>query len=92
MNAPQAQPALPASTGSVAQECWNIVEELRAPEGSAVIILCPNPDFNGLPNQAVEVCADWTGWQDKRFSGNTVLECLRNAVRECRLFHAPNAE
>lgn len=61
-------------------ESWSIVEQLRAGEGAAIEICCDNPDFNGQPNSVVVVYDDWTDWQEQRFTGDTVLECLRAAL------------
>lgn len=64
-------------------ECLRLIDELRADEGNSVSILCPNPDFNGQPDHAVEVSAFWhdnlDSWQTRRFSGDTLLDCLRKA-------------
>lgn len=62
-----------------ALECWSIVEQLRAPEGAQVTLICDNPDFNEQPNSAVEIIDDWTGWKATRFQGESILECLRGA-------------
>lgn len=64
-----------------AAECWSIAEQLREPEGAEVILLCDNPDFNGQPNNAIEICDSWTQWTNKRFTGDTMLDCLRAALR-----------
>lgn len=63
-----------------AKEAWDLVDKLRAPEGHAITLICDNPDFNGQPNCAIEVCGDWTDWQAKRFTGDTVMEALRKAA------------
>jgi hypothetical protein len=55
---------------------WSIIEELRTPEGHTVTLICDNPDFNGQPNCAVDVCGDWTVWVDERFAADTILGCL----------------
>jgi len=60
-------------------EAWSLIETLRAPEGHSVTLMCDNPDFNGQPNCAIEVCGDWTNWHPKRFTGETVLDALRSA-------------
>jgi hypothetical protein len=64
-----------------AAEAWRLVENLRAPEGHSITLLCDNPDFNGQPNCAIEVCAEWTNWEPKRFTGDTILAALVNADR-----------
>jgi hypothetical protein len=68
-----------APTSDPAIEAWNLLEALRASEGSAVTLVCDNPDFNDQPNNKIEVCADWTGWDDQTFTGDTILEALRAA-------------
>ena len=39
------------------------------------------PDFNRLPNCMIEVSASWTHLQEMPFRADTVLGCLRLAVR-----------
>lgn len=58
-----------------------IVEALREPEGAEVILLCDNPEFNNKPNNAIEIVDDWTQWTVRRFEGDTMLDCLRQALR-----------
>lgn len=60
-------------------KAWNLVESLRAPEGHTVTLICDNPDFNGQPNSAVECCGDWTCWEERRFTGDNILEALQAA-------------
>jgi hypothetical protein len=55
-----------------------LIDQLRADEGNAITILCDNPE--GPPNNAVEVVADWTGWEERRFDGATLLEALQAAA------------
>lgn len=57
------------------------LNELREQEGSAVTVLCDNQDFNGLPDRAIEVSDDWTGWDPMRFGGNTLAEALGAAIK-----------
>jgi hypothetical protein len=59
-----------------------LIEALRADEGSSVVLLCDNPDFNGMPNNAIEVNGAWTDWKDVRFMGDTILDCLEQAHTE----------
>jgi hypothetical protein len=56
------------------------IDRLREQEGNSVTIVCDNPDFNGLPNAAVEVCADWTDWKAERFTGESVSLALSAAL------------
>jgi predicted DNA-binding transcriptional regulator YafY len=67
----------PASEKAV--EIVRLVDELRSDEGDSVTIINDNPDFHG-PSCAIECNGEWCGWQDKRFTGDTVLDCLRNAL------------
>ncbi|PTQ12927.1 hypothetical protein CLG96_01940 [Sphingomonas oleivorans] len=73
---------LPALIARVkaAEEFTSLINALRADEGDAVMILCDNPDFNGLPNSAIECNGGWTDWRDRRFAGDTLIDCLRAAV------------
>jgi len=61
---------------------WALIEALRADEGSSILICCDNPDFSGQPNAKVFVNAEWTGWDDREFTGDTVLDALSNAAFE----------
>lgn len=63
-------------------EAWGLIEQLRAEEGDSVLILCDNPE--GPPNTAIECNGSWTGWADKRFSGDNLLACLRAAAEAKR--------
>ena len=65
-------------------ECWTLLEELREQEGHTVTLCCDNPD--GPPDAAIQVCGDWTEWDEVRIEGQTVLECLQKAVRAKRAF------
>ncbi|RWD00132.1 MAG: hypothetical protein EOS58_30595 [Mesorhizobium sp.] len=62
-----------------AERVWFLIDVLREAEGSTVTICCDNPDFNGLPNSKVIICADWTSWVDTEFTGENVLEALASA-------------
>lgn len=71
-------PAAPTEHAT-AIEAWSIIEQLRAPEGAQVTMICDNPDFGMGPNSGVEVIDDWTNWKTKRFDGDNVLYALRAA-------------
>lgn len=71
---------LAGASGSEHRDIVNLINLLREDEGDSVAILCDNNGDNDLPNCAVEVCADWTGWEPSRFGGNTLGEALRNAA------------
>lgn len=62
------------------EEIVSLIDELRAPEGASVLILCRNQDFNGQKNEAVIVQAPATDWKEERFDGDTLVEALRNAT------------
>ena len=55
------------------------LNRLRAEEGHCVKINCQNPDFNGQPDESIEVCGDWTHWRSQRFTGRTLAACLAAA-------------
>jgi hypothetical protein len=63
---------------AIALEKLGLIDRLRAGEGWAVTIVADNADFDG-PNSIIEVTADWTNWEPKRFPGESVLHCLRTA-------------
>lgn len=67
-----------------ALEIWRLIEVLTDGEGDTVTVLCPNPDFNGQPNYAIECNGYWTDWQDRRFADDSQIECFRKAVHELR--------
>lgn len=56
-----------------------LLSRLRDGEGSSVTLLCDNPDFNGQPNNAIEVCGEWTDWKDVRFTGDTLNAAVLSA-------------
>lgn len=64
-----------------AVEIWRAIETLTEGEGNSVNVLCPNPDFNGQPNYAIECNGDWTNWQERRFAHDSQVECFRLAIR-----------
>lgn len=61
-----------------AAACMDRINDLRANEGASVNIPCDNPD--GPPNNAIEVCDEWTGWEPRRFEGDTLLRALNAAL------------
>lgn len=54
------------------------INALQAGYGASLKILCDNED--GPPNNAILVNDCWTGWEDRRFEGNTLAECLAAAL------------
>lgn len=64
-----------------AMNCMGMIDKLREPEGDSVILFCDNPDWNGLPNSRIEVAGDWTGYEDRRFTGDSLEGALNAALR-----------
>lgn len=57
------------------------IEQLRA-DYASVHILCDNDDATYRSEAvAIEVSAEWTGWDPKRFYGEDVAQCLAAAVQ-----------
>jgi hypothetical protein len=56
-----------------------MLNELRADEGNELLLICPNPDFNGQPNERIDVAADWTGWNPVSFAGDTLHDAVKAA-------------
>lgn len=54
---------------------------LRKDEGNSVTLLSDNPDFNGQPSNAIECCGAWTGWKDRRFTGDTLRAAVLAAYK-----------
>lgn len=62
-------------------EAMGNIDRLRDDEGDSVTILCDNPgDFDMSYNVAIDCNGGWTGWIDRRFTGQNVADCLRQAV------------
>lgn len=57
-----------------------LVDRITAEEGACVTFTGPNPDFNGLPNEAVAICNGRTGWNTEYFRADTLADCLREAL------------
>lgn len=72
-------------TGSDIMAAWTLISLLCTNEGSSVEICSPNGSFEG-PGYAIEVADEWTGWEMKRFEGDTIVDALDAANRE-RLAH-----
>lgn len=57
------------------------IEYLRSDEADSVTILCDDPEADECEKQtAVECCGFWTGFVDKRFYGESVLQALARAT------------
>lgn len=65
-------------------ETLRLMDILRSQEADSVTLCSDNPDFNGQPNCLVICNGDWTGWEDRRFQADTVLDALRAAAIEYR--------
>lgn len=70
-----------------AAKLWFLIETLSSEEGDSVTILCPNPDFNNLPDYAIECNGYFTNYQDRRFTGNNYFECLQEALNHKEIFY-----
>ena len=75
----EAQPS--GYDGEVAKlvEFNRMVTALRSKEGDSLTLLSDNADFNGQPNNAIECNGDWTGWEDRRFTGETLHASVQAA-------------
>lgn len=65
-----------------AEDTLALIDELRESEGSSVLI----SSDNGEPETHSERCCigvidDWTSFETRNFYGESVIECLRAAVR-----------
>jgi hypothetical protein len=59
------------------------LEALRDEEGASVEIFADDPEAERVERQTcVEVTAEWTGWELKRFWGATPLEAVLSAGAE----------
>lgn len=58
----------------------SMIDILRREEGSSLTIFCQNPEGSGPDNEAITVSAGWTDWEDRRFTGTTLRECLAAAL------------
>lgn len=65
-----------------------LVEQISAEEGATVAFSGPNPDFNGLPNEAVTV-QQGPGWYEQTYRGDTLADCLRQALARREAESAP---
>src|SRR6185437_13396263 len=67
----------------------SLIDELRAEDGCSIQLLCDNPD--PPPKNAVNVSGDWTNWEDRRFEGETLIDCLRAAAAAKRAWRRPSS-
>lgn len=57
------------------------IDQLRADKGDSVIILSENPgDLDSSYRTAIDCNGAWTDWRDRRFTGESVIQCLAKAV------------
>lgn len=69
---------------------WDLIEILRDMEGDSVEILSDNADFGNGSNCAIHCNGDWTQFTTRRFEGDTILDCLEDAMRaKCRNYGRP---
>lgn len=71
--------------GELNSEIVRLIDELRRDEGDSVTFISDNPDFNGQPNCAIVCNGDWTGYEDRRFAADTILDALSAAATERKL-------
>ncbi|MER9768992.1 hypothetical protein NKJ09_23340 [Mesorhizobium sp. M0189] len=69
---------------------WAMLERFREGEGNSVTLVCDNPDFNGQPNTKIIVCADWTGFEERVFTGDTITQAIANAFAVFSTYGATN--
>jgi hypothetical protein len=67
----------------VMMECWQMVEAMRADEGNMVTLVCDNPDphMGGVESKVI-VSNEYTGWEDKEYTGLSVHHALTNAIKD----------
>ena len=62
-----------------AMRVFNAIESLRKNEGAAVTIPCDPPEFGN--RMWISVCDDWTGWDERRFEAENIIDALEAAVK-----------
>lgn len=62
------------------------LEELRLGVGDSVTILCDDPEAESTAKRMAIVCnGEWTQWQDRRFYGESIVQCLAKGVGAMRI-------
>lgn len=62
------------------------LEELRLGEGDSVTILCDDPEAESTSKRMAIVCIGaWTQWQERRFYGESIVQCLARGVGAMRI-------
>lgn len=69
---------------------WAMLERFREGEGNSITLVCDNPDFNGQANSKVFVFADWTEFEDRVFTGDTISEAIGNAFAVFKAYGETN--
>jgi hypothetical protein len=65
------------------------IESMCQGEGNAITIICDNPEAESVEKQAaVDIRADFTDFQERRFYAATWPEALAHAAAAARLFYA----
>lgn len=62
------------------QQICKAIQILTQEEGDELCIFSANPEFSG-PNQRIHCSARWTGYKDKVFDGDSLLDCMQKAVK-----------
>ncbi len=79
----------PQTPGALVETIADIVDDC---EGATVVMTGSNADFNGLPNECIAVCADWTDWRETDFRADTWSDCLQLALDARAAFRAGEAK
>lgn len=66
--------------GAIPYAILEMIDQLRADEGSSVELVSDNADFNGLPDRAIVVSGDWTDWEPRTFRADLIVDCLALAI------------
>lgn len=62
------------------------LEELRMGEGDSVTILCDDPEADSTAKRMAIVCnGAWTQWEDRRFYGESIVQCLARGAQAMRI-------
>jgi len=78
----------PEISGEEFKEFYELLKTLRADEACQITFTSPNPEFNDVPDEVVEVKDLWTEWCVKEFRGDSLLRCMRDAVRAREKWYA----
>lgn len=80
MRCAKRQPAPPSE--------WALIQKLREGEGDSITLCCDKPDFGPGPEAIVTFNGHMTNWQDKDWTGDTVLQALQACAADLDKFNA----